>query len=101
MSRFDLNHLPQDHEPAPFVFHAYRPWAPAAECRTYPTWLFFDDSDVADDECKLVCARCTVRAKCLEQALTEEKGLPAEERYGVRGGMTSHERATLRPTTKP
>ena len=101
MSRFDLNHLPPDVPKASFTFVVKQSWRDRRACRKYPTWLFYDDSDVADSEALLVCARCPVRAQCLNQALIEEKGIAAELRFGVRGGTLSHERATLRPTTEP
>lgn len=46
-------------------------------------------------EAKEFCGNCPVRLGCLTAALDEEKGLPALARFGVRGGMTSAERARL------
>jgi len=105
MSQFDLNHLPQDHEKASF---AWKPeaWVKDAACREYPTWLFYDESDEGDAEAKLICRSCPVRRQCLEKAMIEEKAQPSvggnsPTRFGIRGGTTPAERATLRPTTKP
>lgn len=43
-----------------------------------------------EQQAKAVCASCTVRAQCLDQAL--ERG----ERYGIWGGLTDLERRHLR-----
>lgn len=43
-----------------------------------------------EERAKAICAGCTVRSICLEQAV--ESG----ERYGIWGGMTDTERSRLR-----
>ena len=97
----EMNNLPKENPPAPFLVESL-PWMRGAKCRPYPTWLFYEEDDEdAINECSLICARCPVRRQCLAQALIEEKKLPAEERFGYRGGMTPAERATVTPTTKP
>jgi len=50
------------------------------------TDLFFDERRIAI--AKTVCARCPVRAECLDENL--------EERYGVVGGTSPRERRRLR-----
>lgn len=42
-----------------------------------------------------VCQRCDVRAECLADALAEEGDLTAGYRFGLRGGLTPTERATV------
>ncbi|GAA1240218.1 hypothetical protein GCM10009665_33850 [Kitasatospora nipponensis] len=72
-------------------------WQLLAACRGADDSLFFhpagernpahDDRDAA---AKTVCARCPVRAACLEHALR------TDERYGIWGGLTAEERAAGR-----
>ena len=95
MSRFELDHLPPEPPKAGFNFVVKQPWRKGAHCLRYPTWLFYEETDDAENECKLICRSCPVRAKCLATALVEEGTAPAEERYGVRAGLTPDERATL------
>ncbi len=45
-----------------------------------------------EQRAKAVCASCTVRSLCLEQAIA------SGERYGVWGGLTFDERVTFRRT---
>ncbi|MFB7668243.1 WhiB family transcriptional regulator [Kitasatospora sp. NPDC056138] len=81
--------------PGPFE-HRWE-WQFHAACRSADTGLFFhppgergpahDDRDAA---AKTVCARCPVRAACLQYALE------AREPYGVWGGLTVEERRALR-----
>lgn len=69
-------------------------WRDQAACLAYPADTFFglDDSEAAADrrvreeEAKLICSRCVVRAECLEYALR------SREAYGVWGGLTESER---------
>lgn len=42
-----------------------------------------------------LCAGCPVIAECLSAAMSEEHGLSAGNRYGVRGGLSPKERAEL------
>lgn len=46
------------------------------------------------------CHACPVRAACLDEAMTEERGLSVGDRYGVRGGRLPGQRAALDPTTR-
>lgn len=43
------------------------------------------------------CWVCPLRARCLTVALEEERGTPARERFGIRGGLNGHQRAGLDP----
>lgn len=70
-------------------------WADSAACIEYPTEIFFSDTRGSNGEnrlaIRLICAHCPVRNECLESALAEEQDATTH-RYGVRGGMTAHER---------
>ncbi len=70
-------------------------WRDDATCRDLDPELFFpvgvtgpavDQIDIA----KSFCGRCTVRANCLEFAIT------TNQEYGVWGGTTEDERRVLR-----
>jgi WhiB family transcriptional regulator, redox-sensing transcriptional regulator len=70
-------------------------WRNRAACRNQDPELFFPVSDIGPgarqaERAKAVCARCPVRARCLEHAL--ENGL----HHGIYGGTTESERRTLR-----
>ncbi|GAB2719148.1 WhiB family transcriptional regulator [Kitasatospora kifunensis] len=82
----DLSHLPG-------ALEHHWSWQLRAACRDADSGLFFHPSgergpahDERDAQAKTVCARCPVRAACLEYALD------ARERYGVWGGLTAEER---------
>ncbi|MEU9133695.1 WhiB family transcriptional regulator [Kitasatospora sp. NPDC048540] len=71
-------------------------WQLEAACRGTDSSLFFHPSgerggphDRRENAAKRVCARCPVRARCLEYALD------AREPYGVWGGLTEDERYEL------
>lgn len=70
-------------------------WVERALCRYVDPELFFPTAESGPvyeaqvAEAKAVCARCPVRAECLDWALGE---LP----YGIAGGLTEDERAALR-----
>ena len=72
-------------------------WREQAACKGIDPEFFFS-SDASDDApskqeraeregaAKAVCARCAVRAECLDYAVT------AGERYGIWGGLNPQER---------
>ncbi|HVL80680.1 MAG TPA: WhiB family transcriptional regulator [Actinomycetota bacterium] len=72
-------------------------WRNQAACRGMDPELFFSpDSfetkqgkDGREDIAKAACARCEVRAECLEYAIK------AGERYGIWGGLTEQERRAV------
>ncbi|WP_216205344.1 WhiB family transcriptional regulator [Amycolatopsis aidingensis] len=69
-------------------------WRHRAACRDEDPELFFPVSDVGPGaaqvaQAKAVCARCPVRAQCLQYAL--DNGLD----YGIYGGTTERERRDL------
>jgi WhiB family redox-sensing transcriptional regulator len=75
-------------------------WLDLAACRDEDPELFYPvgtsgPAKQQEAEAKAVCARCPVRARCLEVAL--EIG----DQHGVRGGMTEDERkAVIRAANK-
>jgi WhiB family redox-sensing transcriptional regulator len=69
-------------------------WRHEAACRDEDPELFFPVSEMGPgarqaEAAKAVCARCPVRAQCLEYAL--DNGLD----YGIFGGTTERERRGL------
>ena len=75
-------------------------WAPAAThdeawrldalCAETDPEAFFPEKGGSTREAKRVCTGCTVRAECLESALTND------ERFGIWGGLSERERRRLR-----
>ena len=73
----------------------YDDWRHRAACRDQDPELFFPVSEMGPgarqtEQAKAVCARCPVRAECLEYALDNALD------HGIYGGMTESERRTLR-----
>lgn len=64
-------------------------WKAGGACRWVDPDLFFPVSDAEAGPAKAVCARCAVRARCLEYALD------VREFEGVWGGTTGAERRAL------
>lgn len=67
-----------------------RHWTEDALCAQTDPEAFWPEQGGASKDGKRVCARCPVRAECLEYALTHD------ERRGVWGGMSENERRRLR-----
>lgn len=73
-------------------------WWDDAACKGQPIEVFFPTiragqrEDVMYAGAKLVCARCSVREPCLQDALREELRWG---RHGVRGGLTPDERKEI------
>jgi WhiB family redox-sensing transcriptional regulator len=70
-------------------------WVSRAKCRGASSDVFFPSSLNADrfDLAKSVCATCAVTEECLSLVID----LPEhDDRYGVFGGLTPHERWVLR-----
>lgn len=69
-------------------------WMAAAACRGADTALFFPSpgtgqgarSAVAVADAKAICAGCPVAGECLDYAIA------TDQRFGVWGGLTTHER---------
>jgi WhiB family redox-sensing transcriptional regulator len=64
-------------------------WMLDALCAETDPEVFFPDRGAPNRDAKRVCAACSVRVECLEDALA--KG----ERAGVRGGLSEMERRAL------
>lgn len=69
-------------------------WQSEASCRGVDPDVFFPSTEDEAGAAMSICATCPVRVHCLASAL--QRG----ERYGVWGGMTEKERATLSPTAR-
>jgi len=66
-------------------------WRRRAACarRGVDPELFFPEQGGRPEPAKRICARCPVRAACLDDALA------TRDEYGIRGGMTPGERRRL------
>jgi hypothetical protein len=81
-------------------------WRASAKCKDGDTSAFFEAIEqrspprrsAAIKRAKAACRSCTVTRECLAAALGEE-GTAPHGRYGIRGGKTPDERATLARTT--
>jgi WhiB family redox-sensing transcriptional regulator len=65
-------------------------WRQEALCAETDPEAFFPEKGGSTREAKRVCTGCTVRAQCLESALTND------ERFGIWGGLSERERRRLR-----
>lgn len=65
-------------------------WREDARCSQVDPDAFFPETGKPARDAKRICAGCPVREQCLMDALTRD------ERYGVWGGTTPHERRPLR-----
>jgi WhiB family redox-sensing transcriptional regulator len=65
-------------------------WHDRAACRGMGNDQFFPHRGEAASEAKAICARCPVRAECLDFARDQEAGLP-----GIWGGLSGLERRRL------
>lgn len=69
-------------------------WTKDALC--LDNWEHYDAStNLKPGQAARLCFGCPVLAQCLEAAMTEERGLSAGSRYGIRGGLSPKERAEL------
>lgn len=82
----------------------HRPtWMADAECRGSNSAPFFPGRGEDISEARAICRRCDVQLECLAYAVNNE------EKFGIWGGTSEHERRTLRrqtfgnarPSTKP
>ena len=67
-------------------------WSERAACAGMPVSLFFPEAGQDTRAAKRVCARCPVRAGCLEEAMALD--VPGA-RHGVAGGLSAGERSVL------
>jgi WhiB family transcriptional regulator, redox-sensing transcriptional regulator len=65
-------------------------WRLDALCAETDPEAFFPEKGGSTREAKRVCGGCTVRAECLEAALTND------ERFGIWGGLSERERRRIR-----
>ncbi len=65
-------------------------WRLDALCAETDPEAFFPEKGGSTREAKRVCGGCTVRAECLESALTND------ERFGIWGGLSERERRRIR-----
>ena len=65
-------------------------WRQNGACRGMDPAVFFPAQGQARAEAKRTCARCLVKADCLEYAMG------ANEPYGIWGGLNEKERRRLR-----
>ena len=65
-------------------------WQTDALCAQTDPEAFFPEKGGSTREAKKVCARCEVRAECLEYALAHD------ERFGIWGGLSERERRKLK-----
>src|SRR5262245_45714039 len=78
-----LTNGPSANEPDPH-------WQEQALCTQTDPEAFFPEPGRLANAAKRICARCDVRGECLEYALAND------ERFGIWGGLTEHERRELR-----
>jgi WhiB family redox-sensing transcriptional regulator len=64
-------------------------WRDLALCAQTDPEAFFPDKGESPKPAKRVCARCEVRAECLQHALD------CGERFGIWGGLSERERRSL------
>jgi WhiB family redox-sensing transcriptional regulator len=65
-------------------------WRDDAACRDTDPEAFFPSIGEPNTSAKRVCAGCGVRGECLDHALT------SGEHFGVWGGLSEHERRSMR-----
>jgi WhiB family redox-sensing transcriptional regulator len=64
-------------------------------CTLDDTQLWDGDTKADAEEARTTCGRCPIRDACLTNALNEEGGIVHTARGGIRGGLTTAERAAL------
>lgn len=69
--------------------HVTPPWMDHARCRSLTPTEFFPSDGVGVEVAKRVCAECSVRAECLDYALTHRID------HGVWGGCSERERRRI------
>lgn len=69
-------------------------WTERAECRGWPTNIFFPERNDAGGVplARRICATCPVRTECLRWALDND------EQFGIWGGTSQRERRRIRRT---
>ena len=77
-------------EPADYVLDGLFAWQELAVCAQTDPESFFPEKGGSSRDAKAMCARCEVRAECLEFALEHD------ERFGIWGGLSERERRRIR-----
>jgi hypothetical protein len=91
---------------APATDEDATPWVTQAAClglaksEDDPWFPVAATSSMAYAEAREVCLTCPVLAKCLEQALAEERGRADGSRWGMWGGKTPKERSRIEKATR-
>ena len=67
-------------------------WVKEALCAEVDPVIFFPDKGDKTVDAKKICKACNVKTQCLEYSLTNN------ERFGIWGGLTEHDRRKLRRT---
>lgn len=70
-------------------------WRDSAVCAQTDPEVFFPEVGKSHAAAKQICSQCPVRELCLEIALAND------ERFGVWGGLSNHERLELKKKQKP
>lgn len=65
-------------------------WRDHAACRGIEGDVFYPEKGATATAARVICGRCPVRAHCLAEALR------LNERHGMWGGLSAHERRPLR-----
>jgi WhiB family transcriptional regulator, redox-sensing transcriptional regulator len=70
-----------------------QPWMGDANCIGVDPDVFFPQRGDPTNEAKTICRACSVRAECLDYALS------INERHGIWGGTSERQRRTIRQQT--
>lgn len=65
-------------------------WMSKGSCQDYPQEWWFPSRGESSEAAKAICAKCPVRAACLDHALT------TGERHGIWGGTSENLRHWMR-----
>lgn len=69
-------------------------WKLDGVCRTVDPDMWFPEPPNSGFQAKKLCVRCPVKDECLDYAMTNN------EKFGVWGGLSAHERKKLRRRIK-
>lgn len=69
-------------------------WMEDALCTEVGVVEFYPEKGESPQEAKKICAACEVQSECLEFAMA------LDERHGVWGGLSPHERRLLKRQTR-
>jgi WhiB family redox-sensing transcriptional regulator len=78
------------HIPRPIRVVIIGHWRDYAACLGEDTEIFYPDKGRSPAQARRICGQCPVQAECLNDAFL------SNERFGVRGGLTEHERRRAR-----